>query len=874
VLSDLRFRVRALVRRGAMERELDTELHLHYEREVGRLVASGLSPADAQRRARLAIGGLEQVKQATRDTWGVRWIESTAQDGLYGLRSLRRAPGFTAVALLTLGLGIGANSAIFSVVHGVLLSPLPFRDAAGLYRVTTLYPDGTPYRVSAPDFMSVRERTRTFEQVEALSARVMSLLGAGDPIEVRGTRVSDGLFDQLGLHVALGRTLLPEEARPGRGNVVVLDHGFWQRQFGGDPGVIGRTLRFADTAVEVVGVLAPRAQILEPTDFYTPLTYDARFDASTAEERRGEFLTVIGRTRAGVDEEQIRADLLRIGSDLQAAFPGTNATLTFNAMSVRQVLLGDVRTPLLVLLGAVGLVLLVACANVANLLLARASVRRTELAVRSALGAGRSRLRRQLLTESLVLGAAGAAIGLTVAYVATRVLVTAHPADIPRLENVAVNGPVVWFTVGLALTTSLVFGTLPALQSSAASLAIGVREGTRGGTGSRGHRMRGALVVAEVALAVVLLAGAGLLIRSFVGLTQADPGFRPEQLVSFRVTLQGARYDNGAAVRASVDEMLGRLRALPGITSTAATNVLPLSGRGSLVGFSVEDAAAPPPNVNPEIALTAVTPHYFRTVGAPLRRGRHLTEQDHRDAPLVAIVNEAAVRRWFPDQDPIGRRVRTSGVPWEIVGIVTDIVQRNAADPALPALFVPFAQQTPRSVKVVVRTAGDPEPIASSIPPVVRAIDSDLATADLAPVTELVARSVARPRFYTGLLTLFAAVALTLAATGIFGVMNYAVTQRTREISIRMALGARRAEVVNTIVRRGVALALIGGGCGLGLAVALTRVLQDQLFGITHLDPLALGGALGVLVASAALAALLPARRAANLDPAMTLYEG
>lgn len=873
MLSDLRFRLRAIFRRRAMERELATELHLHYEREVAKLEAAGLAPADAQRRARLALGGLEQVKQQTRDTWGVRWLESTCQDGLYALRSLRRAPGFTLVALAALGLGIGANSAIFSVVHGVLLSPLPFRDAAHLYRVTTLYPDGTSYHVSAPDFMSVRERTRTFAQVEALSNRVVTLLGTGEATEVRGTRVSDGLFDQLGLQVALGRPLLPEETQPGRGNVVVLDHGFWQRHFGGDPGVIGRTLRFADASVEIVGVLSPGAQALAPTDVYTPLTYDDRFDASTAHERRGEFLTVIARARTGVGEERIKADLLRIGGELQAAFRETNDTLTFNAMSVRHVLLGDVRTPLLVLLGAVGFVMLVACANVANLLLARASVRHAELAVRSALGAERSRLLRQLLTESVVLGMSGAAIGLAVAYIATRVLVTAQPADIPRLENVAVNAPVAWFTLALALATSLVFGTLPALQSSATSLPFGLRVGARS-VGNRGHRMRGALVVAEVALAVVLLVGAGLLIRSFVALTQADPGFRPEQLLSFRVTLEGGRYGEGGAVRATVDEMLGRLHALPDVTSTAATSVLPLSGRGSLVGFAVEGAAAPPPNVNPEIALTSVTPDYFRAVGAPLRRGRHLTDQDHADAPLVAIANEAAVRRWFPGQDPIGRRVMTNGVPWEIVGVTGDIVQRSAADPAMPSLFVPFAQQSTRSVKVVVRTRGDTEPTASMIPALVRAIDSDLATADLAPVTDLVARSLARPRFYTGLLSLFAAVALTLAATGIFGVMSYAVTQRTREISIRMALGARRAEIVSTTVGRAVALALIGGGCGLGMAVVLTRVLQGQLFGVTYLDPLTLGGAVGVLVASAALAALLPARRAANLDPAITLYEG
>ena len=436
------------------------------------------------------------------------------------------------------------------------------------------------------------------------------------------------------------------------------------------------------------------------------------------------------------------------------------------------------------------------------------------------------------------------------------------------------NATVVWFTLVVALATSLTFGTLPALQSSGTRLPGALRESTRGGAGRGGHRMRAALVVVEMALAVVLLVGAGLLVRSFVQLTRVNPGFQPEQVIAFRVTLQGERYREDAPTRARVGEMLERLRALPGVASVAATNVLPFSGRGSMVGFMVEGAAPPPPNVNAEIALAVVTPDYFRTIGAPLRRGRHLTDMDHPDAPPVAIANAAAVRRWFPGQDPLGRRVNTNGVSREIVGVVADIVQRSAADPATPSLFVPLAQRTMRAVKVVVRTTGDPASIASAIPPAIRVVDRDLAIADLAPLTDLVARSMARPRFYTGLLTLFAAVGLSLAATGIFGVMSYAVAQRTREISIRMALGAHRADVLGMIVRRAVALALTGAGCGLVLALVLTRFLQGQLFGVTHLDPLTFGAVIVVLVVSATVASFLPARRAAKLDPATALRQG
>ena len=874
MLSDLRFRLRALFKRSAMEQELEAELQLHCEREVAKLVATGLSQADAQRRAHVAIGGVEQVKEQARDAWGMQWLTSTFQDAFYASRMLRRAPAFTLTSLVTLGLGIGANSAIFSVVQGVLLSPLPFREPGDLYRVTTLYPDGTPYALSAPDFISVRERTRTLEQVEAFSSQVVTLLGTGEPIEVRGTRVSDGLFDQLGLRVALGRTLLSDETQPGRGNVVVLDHSFWKRQFGGDPSVIGRTLTFAETSMEVVGVLAPEAQVMERTDLYAPLTYDARFDGSTATERRGEFLTVIGRAKPGIAQDRINADLRRIGSELQGAFRDTNDRLTFNAVSLRHVLLSDVRTPLFVLLGAVGFVLLVACANVANLLLARASARRAELALRTVLGAQRSRLFRQLLTEALVLGILGAAVGVAIAFVATRLLVLAQPADIPRLENVRVNGPVVWFTLTVALAASIVFGTLPALQSSAAGLSGGLRDSTRSGTGSGGHRLRAALVVAEVALAVVLLVGAGLLVRSFVQMTQADLGFRPDQLVAFRVTLPRERYRGDAAVLARVADMLDRVRRLPGVTSTGATNVMPLGGQGSMVGFAVEGAAPPPPNVNPEIALAVVTPDYFRTIGTPLRRGRHLSEHDHATSPLVAVANEAAVHRWFPDQDPLGRHVNTNGVSREIVGVVADVAQRSAADRPIPSVFVPLAQRSSRSIKVVARTSSDPTTVAAAIPSVIRAIDPDLAVADLAAVTDVVGQSLARPRFYAVLLTLFAGAALTVAATGIFGVVNYAATQRTREISIRMALGARSDVIVGSIVRSAVRLALMGAGCGLVVAFMLTRVLQGQLFGVSQLDPLTFAATLVVLLVSAALAALLPARRAARSDPAMALREG
>jgi putative ABC transport system permease protein len=802
------------------------------------------------------------------------YVRELRQDFGYAARLLRHAPGFTAVALLTLALGIGATSAIFSVVHAVLLAPLPYRDAGRLYQVRTLYPDGTPYALSAPDFMSVRAESQTLDQVEAFSTGVFTMLGAGEPREVRGATLSDGLIPLLGLPIAVGRGLAAGENTPGRSSVAVLDHGFWLRQFGGDPSVLGRTLTVAGQPYTVVGVFAPGAQLTEEVDVYAPLVYDDTFSASTAKGRRGEYLTVLGRMRPGVTSAEVEQDLRRVGTHLQKVFPQTNDVLTFTSISLTNALVGDVRTPLLILLGAVGFVLLVACANVANLLLARASARRSELAVRSALGASQWRILRQLVAEAVLLGLSGAVIGLGIAYVATRALVAAQPANLPRLAEVGVNGTVVAVTFVVALLTSIAFGVVPALQATGETLPNAMGESGRGGgPGLAGHRVRATLVVAEVALAVVLLTGAGLLIRSFIRLTQVDPGFRVENAMSFRLTLQSQKYRQDVAARARVAEFETRFRAIPGVTSVGATTVLPLSGRGSMLGFNVEGAPPPPPDVNAEIAVASVTPDYFRTIGTVLKRGRPLSDQDHTDAPLVAIMNEAGVRRWFPNQDPLGKYVLLNDTRREIVGIVADVFQRDASQPAVPQLYVPYAQRSTRTLRFVVRTQGDPVLQASAIRGEIRALDPDLAITDFTPLSRLVVRSIARPRFYTSLLTLFAAVALALAATGVFGVMSYAVAQRSREISIRMALGAHTGDVLRMIVGRALVLSAVGVVLGLGGALALGRVIQGQLFGVSLFDPPTLIVVAAVLTISAALASFLPAWRAARVDPAGALRQ-
>jgi predicted permease len=862
--------------------DVEDELSFHLEMRVKELIQRGESPERARELAIRRFGDYDSSRtecveideRRSRRMERSEYFAELGRDFGYALRTLRRTPGFTAVAVASLGLGIGATSAIFSVVHGVLLQSLPYHAPDRLHEVRTLYPDGTGYSLSAADFMSVREHSRVFERVESYAIATSTLLGAGEPREVRGASVSDGLFDLLGLPTTLGRGFARDENQPGKRAVAVLEHGFWQREFGGDRTVLGRTLSIGGQPYSVIGVLAPGAQVPGDADMYTPLEYDSTFSATTAANRRGEFLRVLGRARAGMGVDPIDADLRRVGTILQTQFPSTNGGLTFDATSLRDLIVGEVRKPLLILFGAVGFVLLVACANVANLLLARVSSRHDELAVRAALGAGRGRLVRQLLTESMVLGIAGGVVGLLVAYWGTRALIAAQPADIPRLNEIGVNPVVVIFTLATAVVTGLCFGVLPAMQGTSGPLMGTLREGGRGaGVGRGTHRVRSGLVVAEMALAVMLLMGAGLLIRSFVELTRVDPGFRPERAMAFRVILQGDRYANGQQVRTQVAALLDRLRTLPGVTAVAATSTLPLNGRGSLVDFAVSDAP-PPPNVNAEIGMASVTPDFVRAIGTTLVRGRGLTDGDVNGGPAVVLINEAGARLWFPDVDPIGKRPTAGGVEREIVGVVADILQRDPGQATLPQMYAPLAQRTTRALHVVVRSAGDPLALASAVRAEVSALDPNLPVPELVPLANLLTESMARPRFYTSLLTLFAGVALALAAIGIFGVLSYSVAQRSREISIRMALGASAAGVIRMIVRHAMTLAAIGVAIGMVGATALGRVLRSQLFGVSVLDPLTLGAVVVVLLASAAAASYLPARRAAGLDPATTLRDG
>jgi putative ABC transport system permease protein len=856
--------------------DVEAELAFHVEMRVRELIEQGETPQRARQLALQRFGDYQGARdecvainqRRKRQMQRTEFLTELKQDVGYAIRMLRRTPSFTAAALLTLALGIGANSAIFSVVHGVLLESLPYRAADRLHVLQMLYPDGTRYTsLSAPDFMSVRQESQVFEQLEAFGGGPMTLTGSGEPQELATGRVTAGLFEFLGFELRAGRGFVAEENGAGRNHVAVLGYGLWQRMFGGELNAIGRSITLGGRPYSIVGVLSPEARLPEAVELYVPLEFNDTFDASTARGRRSEFLAVVGRARPDATAQGLDSELRSISARLQSVFPDTNGRLYFTSVPLRELIVGDVQRPLLVLLGAVGFVLLVACANVANLLLARGSARHGELAVRAALGAGRVRLIRQLVTEAVVLAMAGGLLGLALAYGGTEALIAAKPADLPRLDEIGLDSTVVFFTLGAALLTGLIFGMVPALQATNEHLIRGLQESGRvGGGGRRAHRMRSALVVAEMALAVILLTGSGLLIRSFIELTRVDPGFQPDGALAVRVSFQGELYRTGDPVRRRIVDIEERLRALPGVTAVGAGSVLPLGGLGALNDFAVEGAPPPPPNVNQEIAVASATPDYFMAIGAPLLRGRLFTGLDHDKAPRVVLLNEAAVRRWFPDQDPLGKRV-LSGGPREVIGVVGDVLQRNPGQAAAPQMFVPYTQRTSASARFVVRTQGDPLALAASVREQIRALDPNLPIADVMALNEMVARSIARPRFYTSLLTLFAAVALALSATGIFGVMSYTVAQQSREIGIRMALGARTADVLRSVVGRALVLAGIGVAAGVVVALALGRVIRTQLFGVDVFDPITLASVIAVLLASAAFASLWPARRAARVDP-------
>jgi putative ABC transport system permease protein len=804
-------------------------------------------------------------------------MDSLQQDIQYAFRRLTRSPSFTAVAILTLALGIGANTAFFSVVNAVLLRPLPFPESDQLVGVFQTW-NSERTVMSPPNYTDVRQRTRTLKEMAAFNSGEYTLTGSGDPVRVRGAEVSASFFNVLETPPLLGRTFASDENEPGKHRVVVLGYSLWQQRFAGQADVLNRTIAIESKPYTVIGVMPSSFAFPNDEAIWMPVEYDRQF----RESRGAWYLRVIGRVKPGVSASQSAQEIAGIGRALEREYPHDNTNVGMTSFPLQESLVGQLRPALLIVLGAVGFVLLIACANVANLLLARALSRETELAVRTALGAGRGRLIRQLLTESLLLAAAGGAAGFLLGAWGSDFLVGLQPEGIPRLREVGIDQNVMMFTATVSMLTGLIFGAIPALQMTRGSLATALKEGGRGGVGSRGSvKMRGMLVVAEMALAVMLLAGAGLLIKSFARLQGVDPGFQPTRTLSFELSVPSSKYTDDAQISTFYDRLIDRVHVLPGVRSVGGVTGLPLTGTNFNISFHINGRPEDAPGQEPSMQVRVATLDYFRTMGIPLKKGRFFSEADKATSPQVVLLSESAVKEYFPHEDPLGKRItmgwgrgkgsanrRAGG---EIVGIVGDVKELGLDEENPPEIYLPMRQWPLRFMTMVMRTDVPPTTLAAPVREAVHDIDANVPVSKVRTVEDVVAASISQPRFYMTLLAVFAAVALALAAIGIFGVMSYAVSERTREIGIRMALGAPARQVISMVVRQAMSLAGAGLVAGLVSALVLSRTMTSLLFQLSPTDP-ATFAMVGMVLSGVALAAsYLPARRAARVDPMAAL---
>ncbi|HEX7316913.1 MAG TPA: ABC transporter permease [Pyrinomonadaceae bacterium] len=853
------------------DEELEEEIREHLRMAVRDRVERGETPEQAEAAARREFGNEALVKEVTREMWGWVWLRQLGQDLRYGLRTMRREPGFAAVAVLTLALGIGANTAIFSVINAVLLRPLPYRDPARL--VTVLHDGWKP--VAPANFLDWREQSSSFESMAAAQLWSLTLTGLDRPEQLDLLQTSAEMFQVLGVDAALGRTYGAGEDQPGRDHVIVLSHGFWQRRFGGARDVVGRQVTLDGEPYTVVGVMPPDFQFAPfwatHAEAWLPLNLGKRVS-----DRRGQSLRVFARLKPGVTLTQSQAEMETINQRLAEQYPRENEGLTVAVDPLHEKVVGKSRPALLIILGAVGFVLLIACANVTNLMLAKSALRQREIAVRIALGAGRWRVVRQLLTESLLLSVAGGAAGLLLAYWSNAALASLGPDTLPRVRTASLDAGVLLFTLGLSVCVGLLFGLAPALRSTKSDLTESLKSRAQGSARGRRHELvRQFLVVGEVAMTLMLLVGGGLMMRSFLRLTSVDPGFDPHGVTTATVRLAGPRYATDEQRAAFFQRLTTQLGSVPGVKSASAINHLPLGGDVWTFGFTVEGRPAPLDGERPSAVYRVVRPDYFRAVGASLLKGRDFTERDDASAPGVIIVNEALARRQWPGEEPLGKRITLNGErpkSREVVGVVRDLKQGEWASAPQPEMYLPHLQDaSPRSMTLVVRAAPGAPEIGPEVRRAVWEIDRDLPVSQVRSMDEVVAASVGQQRFNTLLIGLFAATALMLATVGVYGVMSHAVAQRTHEIGVRMALGARGRHVLGMIIRQGLVLTLIGLAVGVAGALALMRVMNSLLYEVSATDPLVFGGVAATLTLTALFACYVPARRAMKVDPVIAL---
>ena len=857
-----------------LEMELDKELRFHFEQQVAENIRSGMTEEQARRSTRLAFGGLSQVKEDCRESRGTLWITSVAQDLRFTLRTLRRDRAFTVVAVLILALGIGANIAVFSVVDTILLRPLPFHDARRLAWIAGNNGTGalsdTTFRVDA--YEEIRRHNQSFQDMTAyvpfFASSDAKMTGSGEPRVLAGVWVADNFFQMLGIQPQLGRLFTREETVKGGRPAVLLSYPFWKRQFAGNPAIVGQAITLNNHAVTVVGVLPASFDfggVFHPgvkADIFTPVIMD---DISTW----GHMLSLIGLLKPGVTVAQAQAEANVVYPQMIAAHPDWTSDLTIKITGLKEHVSGQLRRSLIVLWCAVGLILLIACANLSNLLLARAAARSKEFAMRSALGAGRSRLIRQLLTESLVLASMGAVLGLAIAYAI--VLYLSHQGSIalPLLSSARIDAGALAWTLLIACAATVFFGLVPTLRVSGINLQESLKDGGHGTSSGRKHdRMRAVLVVSEVALACVLLVGAGLLLRSFLRVLDVDLGFQPSHAYALKVDFD----DGGKAARrgAIIEEMLRRVRALPGIDAAGISDMLPLDRNRSwdLMAKGKQYSKT----TNYDALVYIVTPGYLDAIGMHLRQGRDISWSDTATSPPVILINQAAARREWPGQDPIGREALGIGDGvTRVVGVVSDVHESSVEEAANPEVFVPITQGSPDGAELVVRSKLPPGALAGSVMSTLRSMNPGQPAVELRPIQQLVDHAVSPRRFFVLLVAIFAGLGLLLASLGIYGVISYSVTQQTQEIGIRMALGATQGRVQLGVIARTLKLALMGIAVGILASFAIAALIASLLFGTNPTDPLTFAGMILLLVAVAFVAGYLPARRASRIDPIVAL---
>jgi predicted permease len=868
--------------RGKRQQHLEQEISSHLEMAKRDRLARGESAHHAASAARREFGNVSLVQHVTRDQWGWVWIEEFLQDLRYAARMMWRNLGVTLVAVLTLVLGIGANTAIFSLVDGVLLRPLPLPQADRLVALTTYYPKGA--------FAVMRNQSRTMDIIANSDATFFNLTGGNLPVRLTGASVSTNWFSVLGVQAAMGRTFQEGEDQPGKNDLVILSHALWERRFGSDANIIGHSILLEGVSRQVVGVMPADFRFPSPkTELWVPLNLDPR---KSGDYWGSSYMPITARLRPGVTPEQAQADLKELRPKILAAFAWRmpdDAWAKSRVMSLQEAIVGDVRTSLLILLGAVGLLLLIACANVANLLLARATTRQKEIALRSALGASRWRIVRQLISESVLMSVIGGALGLAAARYGLFVLKSMLPADTPRLADVAVDTRILVFTALLSVVTGILFGLAPAAGASKVDLTKSLKTGDRSGT-SGNSRLSRILVIGEVAVSVVLVIAAALLVKSLWNLSNANPGFRAEYILTARITPNQSFCAEVGRCQTFYNDLLTRVRALPEVKDAAAVNGLPLGGSFETVPADVEGYTVPAGAHVPMFLERVVTPDYVRVMGIPLLQGRGLTEADAgRNAQRVGLITKSTAERYWPGKDPIGKHFKPRWMQewWTIVGVVGDVrentMTRNWEDWLDGEIYTPYGphaiaesgpEAPPAELTLVMRTTKAPTQLAGDLQNTVSQLNGDVPVTQIETLRGWVAESISRPRSTASLFALFAALALVLGAIGVYGVISYSVAQRTREIGIRMAMGARRRQVLLLIVGQGAVLALTGVAVGLLGALLLTRLMSSLLYGVGAADLSTYVGVALLLVVVAIAASYIPARRAMHVDPIVALrYE-